>query len=1474
MTSVKGSFGTPDPRYTASAVFIGSTALLVRCAELFQAAGHTISCVISTDPAVSHWAASRGLSALTPGPADHVLRVLEEQPFDFLFSIANEQVLSPTALRVPRKLALNYHDAPLPRYAGVHATSWAILNGETTHGVTWHEMAARVDAGRIAKQRWVEVAPDETAATLNARCFDAALEAFRDLLADLDAERLTLVEQDLQARTYFASQRRPRAAAFLDWQQSAESLERLVRALTFGPTPNMLGLPKALIAGMTVLVPKLEVLIDEPTPASPGVVMAIDGRGIQVATSTQNALLREVRTVDGGLLSPTDLAELGLRQGQVLVSVDSEGADGLTTAYEVAGTHEAFWIDRLATLEARPLPYVSHATSAEESRRWVTTDWPVSSAAGADADGVLATTAAFLLRLCGGRVLDVGYAEPDLRVPGLDGLFSAYVPLRIADQSGWGVADVLRAVVDELANARRRGPYARDVFVRWPRLARVPTGVGGAALPIALECREDVEGDVRAGPPGCQLRIVVRRDGSAARCLYDTGALAPDCVDRLRQQFGVFVRAAADTQRPLAELPLLTDDERHRLLVEWNATDAELVDGCIDDLVRRQAEQAPEAVAVAWADLRLTYRELQAQADLLAVDLRRRGVAPNTLVGVYLERSPELITAILGILAAGGAYVPLDPGHPPDRLAAVLTDAKVRLVVSHAACRGRLPNDLLLDVLCLEPGAPIGATALAQPAPPIQTSPDDLAYVIYTSGSTGAPKGVAVAHRSLVQSIHARSIVYERPLARFVLLSSVAFDSSVAGLFWTLCSGGTLVLPAQGAERDPAIVADIIVQQRASHLLCLPSLWALVLDHLAGRPPDDLAAVVVAGEPCPPWLVARHAAVLPSTQLFNEYGPTEATVWATVHRCVPQDVEGAVPIGRPIPNTRLYVLDGSGQPVPTGVPGELYIGGAGVAQGYLGKPALTAERFVADPFTTSPNARLYRTGDLVRYRPDSNLDFLGRLDQQVKIRGVRVEPSEVETVLEQHPDVRRAAVVFFDADSPRAGHSMLVAYVEPRPGARVGAAELQDLTRRTLPPEMVPSAFLLLDELPLTPNGKLDRDALPRPESVRLTDRQAAPDYTPPRNGLEWELARLWERGLGIRPVGVHDSFFDLGGDSLVAAELFAQIHRRFGRRLPLAALVRGPTVADVARLLRDDDPSTLPWSPLVPIRDRGAQPPLFCLHSEGGNVLEYRPLARHLGEDRPVYALQARGLDGSEVGVLSIEEMASEYLQSIRLVQPSGPYFLGGYCLGGVLALEAAQQLQADGQEVGLVALIQSATVEYSRPRPGAPAPLHAFRRALARVDRELAGLRLVEPRFRAPYTAARMASLTQAARVRLERLAPALPLPSSRRRRAYSHAYALAALAAAHAAAFERYVPRTYHGPVLLFRASKQPWGVHEDASLGWRDLVDGELELCEVPGFHHYVLREPAVRMIADRLAAALDRAAHQESRGRPVSGSRGR
>ncbi|MDM9379431.1 amino acid adenylation domain-containing protein [Chlorogloeopsis sp. ULAP01] len=1284
----------------------------------------------------------------------------------------------------------------------------------------------------------------------------------------------------------------------------------------------------------------------------------------------------------------------------------------------------------------------------------------------------------------------------------------------------------------------------------------------------------------------------------------------------------------------------------------------------IHQLFAQQVTRVPDNLAVASEHQQLTYVQLNSSANQLANFLQDLGVVTETLVGICVERTPQMLVGILGILKAGGAYVPLDPSYPQQRLNFMLQDAKIAVLLTQKHLLPKFSHHNI-KIICID----TDWEAIAQHSdahPECEITSDNLAYIIYTSGSTGIPKGVEIIHKNLIHSTIARMNYYPEYDVNFLLLSSFAFDSSVAGIFWTLCCGGTLYLPQVGEEKEMRKLVKLISQYQISHLLSLPSLYALILEQAEIAQLTSLHTVIVAGEPCPKKLVQSHFELLKTASLYNEYGPTEATVWSSVYNCSWPETGISIPIGRPIPNTQIYILNSDGKLVPVGVTGELYIGGDGIARGYLGKPQLTAEKFIPNFFSDEPGARLYKTGDLARYRPDGNIEFLGRSDRQVKIRGFRIELGEIEAVLEEHPAIREVAVVsrqvqgdprlvayivpssqhldfqetileqqhianyqtvydeiysqnhsFSQLDSTislrswissdtnqplpeaeiieyadstaqrilsvvqpkrvleigcgtgvillriaphcthycgtdisdvalrytqqqlaihqpdilakvsflhRAAHNFQdiateqfdtiilnevvqnfptieyfidvlqsavkvvqpggyiflggvrslplleafhtwvqldrvppawstaqlyqrvqeqlsaekeliinpgffielqkylpeISYVQisPKrgkyhneltkfhydvilhikaevnltadslwlnwheekltltavrqllkssapatlglrsiPNARVETAakavellrqdsgiqtigelkqalqsnfsplgvdpeefwtlsqdlpytvdiswanaaidgsydvlfcrysdnstnlvpgfgaiatnpqqsldayankplhsqskltsewilEITSYLREKLPEYMIPVNFVTLEALPLTPNGKVDYQALPAPQQIRSRFTET---LIFPRDSLELQLAQIWEDILDIHPVGVTENFFDLGGHSLAAVRLMAQIRTKLNQDLPLSILFQGITIEKLASILRQQsDVNT--HNPLIPLQPHGSKRPFFCLHPAGGNVLCYYELARHLQPDRPIYGLQALGLDGEQQPYNRIEDIAAYYIQFIHTIQPTGPYLLGGWSMGGAIAFEIAQQLHQQGDRVDLLALFDSlAPIPQNKPTNISEYNDAKMLFQLAHDMASLTGrnLAISEQQLQQLKPDEQLQYFLEQAKI-------ANLFPPDVGQQQLSN---LLQVFQNNIQAILNYVPQVYPQRIVLFRASENNFNQEpQNQTLGWDELSLESVEVVNVPGTHYTILTKPHVQTLLEQLRHYLDR-----------------
>ena len=921
--------------------------------------------------------------------------------------------------------------------------------------------------------------------------------------------------------------------------------------------------------------------------------------------------------------------------------------------------------------------------------------------------------------------------------------------------------------------------------------------------------------------------------GLEGKLEYNTELFKASTIKRFTEHFKKLLDGVVKTERKsIYELPLLTEAEQQQLIA-WNDTATDYpANQTIVTLFEQQVEKTPDNIAVVFENQQLSYGQLNDRANQLAhylLSLKRLYdtvlLGNNPLIAIAVERSLEMVIGLLGILKMGGAYVPIDPSYPAIRIRYMLSDSAAPLLLTQSHLKAQLSLDELEHdcvVVCLDEGdfanQPLGN-------PPVNRFATDLAYVIYTSGSTGMPKGVAIEHSSPVQLINWANKVFDSAQLAGVLAStSICFDLSIFELFVPLSQGGGVI-----------VIEDVLQLQHQNEaplpitlLNTVPSAATALLNTDAI--PPSVQVINLAGEPLKKALVQRLYKATSVQYIYNLYGPSEDTTYSTFTLVAPNSATEPT-IGIPITNTRIYILNAQHELQPAGIPGELCIAGTGLARGYLNRPELTAEKFI-EVELFGKTERIYKTGDLARWLEDGNLEYLGRLDNQIKIRGFRIELGEIESVLATHPLVTESVVIVHETES---GDKRLVAFVVPSQGQSIDNQALRTFLTERLPDYMIPSTFVAKTSLPLTPNGKIDRQALSQLSVSNYQSAEAA--LIGPRDILELQLTQIWETVLEVRPIGVRDNFFELGGHSLLAVRLMAQIEQQLNKPLPLATLFQGATIEQLATRLRQPMDTEV-WSPLVPIQPKGDKPPLFGVHPGGGHVLCYFELAQHLGTEQPFYGLQAIGMEAGQQPKTTVEEMATGYLKALQTVQKQGPYQLVGWSFGGVVAFEMARQLQAQGQSVSFLALLDTVTpawfTDNSPESETNEAQLLVDLFAETNLSLSVEHLQSLNPDEQLNYV---MAQGQQA-----NLFSPAVKPAKIKR---------LLDVYQANRQAFQRYQPQFYEGKLTVFPATERRDNLSLKSSLGWEKFTTEAVESYPVPGNHYNMVYSPHVQVLAEQL-----------------------
>lgn len=1374
----------PEAAMPKTCYIAGETSMVPQCLNILQENGIHVLGVFTPDDAIREQVKKYNVPCYRQN--NKIMReVMSVRPFDYLFSIINSMVLDEDILSLPQLHAINYHDAPLPRYAGMYSTSWALMNREPYHGISWHEMCREVDAGDIFIQRKVEIAPEDTAVSLNIKCTNTAIEAFRQLVQELNSDTVKPQPQDLSARTYYGLFSRPANACLLDWNRSAEELEAMVRALTFGNYDNNLGTAKIATREGFYIVSNAAVT-DSDSNAPAGTVLATTDSSLTIAAGSGALKISDLKTLTGEDVTPDSI---GAPTGKRLPEIANGTAAGLSAAYEAAAHNEAFWSRKLRALN--PFEYPLPGNSGKASTM-VPDEITLPDEILQATDPALAATALFCLflaRLSDSRDFDIGITIPPYEDESLAPLFAGKIPFRVNPDPEVSFKDNFAACVEALTKTLKRGTYATDIVTRF------------SGINTHFTCSIQPDG----------MRPVIS---------------LPDNADSklIQEYFSIFIRnVAANPTLPLKKTALLSESDNKQQLFDWNNTKRDFdLDRTYAAHFAEQATKTPDAIAVKHNQAALTYKELNQHANQMANYLLEAGASGNAIIGICMERSLELAVALLGVFKAGCAYLPLDPKYPAERLDFMISDADVKIILTNSTGREIIKPLEDVTLINVRQNWPLILKQNAK-APQIEFSPEDTAYVIYTSGSTGTPKGVMLSQKNLLN--HNFGVIQDYELTskdNILQFGSISFDLSVEEIFPCWLCGATLEFILDGLMESPGNLFNFIERNNITFLDLPTAYWhelVSILDHLPL--PESIRLVVIGGEQASVEHFKKWRQHTENVRLINSYGPTETTVIATWG-------EDLSTIGRPVANTQIYILNKHLQPQPAGLPGELYISGLGVAKGYLGQPELTAEKFIENPFI--PGTIMYKTGDIARFSPDGEIIFEGRADNQIKLRGFRIELGGIESCLKQQIMINDALVCLTEN---KAGSKVLTAYVIV--SGKIDIKKIKESLKAKLPEYMIPAQIMQLDAFPMTPNGKIDRKALPEPD---FSGDESMEEYQP-NSHLEMQIQLIFQKLFNTGTINPEDSFFDLGGDSLKAIKLLLEIERVTGCKLMMEKLYNNSSVRALCRYITSEYDSNETWSAIVPLNSPEAsdKQPLYLLHTTPGDILGYINMVKLL-DNRPVYGIQALGLNDISQAHRHINKMAEYYVSLIIEKQPEGPYFIGGWCFGGILALEVARRLIADGRKVKFLGLIETwgnperDTAFYIRRLwqlfkwgPKGWLEYIYFKISKAKLmNHHMEQLDFISERFGNGNDVSAIENLKELYKINLD--------------------------------SFMHYITMPYDGKIYLFQSQEVLPGVIPDQTFGWEGIAK-DLEIYHFEGNHGNILKEPYVRSLANKFTECMNK-----------------
>ncbi|MGD9152039.1 MAG: amino acid adenylation domain-containing protein [Gammaproteobacteria bacterium] len=1160
-----------------SCYIVGDDYLLIECGKLLLQNGCVILGVLSSHEKAIEWANHQMISVFQN--MGELQKNMSDVEFDYLFSISNSRILPSSILNKAKKFPINYHNALLPKYAGVYATTWAILNGEKEHGITWHVITEGIDEGDILLQEKIPIFIDDTMLTLNTRCHEKALVLFKKLVIQLKDNSIIFKKQKNKSR-YYSLKDKVVNDGLINWNQPAEDIYRLYRALYSYPKINHIGLPVFLIKN-EAFIPRSVSLANTSSSVNPGIIIDFTDDSIWISTTTVDIIVHEITYFDGREISIKELInKFSIKKGCKLPKFNKKLAQKLEQISKENYRNERYWVKQLNNyypLRHNILPvcknrsklldisYIHNLSSKTKNELQV-----LFTNSELDITKFLfGTFLIYLYRVNNYEPFTIGIGDNSLQTSMFDisVFYSSYTPYTVEfDPVDKTLKDVCLDISNNLIELSGKKSYKKDVFLRYPNLSK-----SKRYLPINIVIAKKEE-DVN--PQSNALTIIILEKQGKIIFVGKQINCFKSAFKKHMQNLSGHVNALTKSflafpEKPVTELSILTEEDYRHINNNFhgdilNTKNIEL----IHSFFEKQVEQFPDNIALSYNDITLTYSEFNRYANNIANFLLKNGVSKGSIIAISLKDTRMLVLSIFALMKIGAVYLPLDPNYPANQLAFMVEDSKADLLLT--------ASDLLKSnswysgkSFCLDTE---WGNIIQESSENLNcaVNREDIAYIIYTSGSTGKPKGVLVTHANIANSTQARVQQYNQYSSanktNFLLLLSTSFDTSMAGILWPLLIGAKLTLLPPDEVKNIENIVSKIQQDKVTHIICVPALYSQILSTASHKQLGSLRVVILGGDYWSLDVVKKHKKVIPQSYLFNEYGVTEATIWSTVkliydaETCKYTDIS----IGHPIAGAQIYILDKYLQQVPIGVDGELFLGGANITRGYLNRPEYTAEKFITY-VDAGHKKRLYKTGDVCNYSAIGGFNFKGRNDHQVKIRGIRIELPQIEKQLLQCPQVQQCVVVDREINNTK----YVVAYFVPKNSDRsvdnFYVEKIKKFMRDNLPSYMVPAFFVTLKHIPLTNNSKIDRKLLPIPD-IKKTSQTS--EYTAPNTSTEKQLIKIWQKTLNIKEIGIKDNFFDLGGHSLLISQVLVDIDRKFKTNIGMQNFLSNPTICNLAKLI------------------------------------------------------------------------------------------------------------------------------------------------------------------------------------------------------------------------------------------------------------------------------------------------------------------